>query len=304
MVVDRPPGRGVAAVDERRLVGHLRGAGEPALLDGVRERPRRDPGRARRPEPQPGVLVQAPGILERVAVLVVAPGHRAVDLDAADRDRQAVVGGDQRRRLAVDLDPDTGLADGRAHAVPLLLHVEQLDSRLGPVGELDELRFAPIEIDGAEERLVRGAGPARPPGRPGGRRAVRIRVASCTPGGGRAAGVPGLAAMRREGIPASISLTEGRVPGNRTVLVAREEIVRRRTEMTRGRRGPWPGRRGTGICRRPGVHRSPRSVAAPLPGENLKLGEISIAADYCRGASTAEPTHRNGDFCPKRRVVM
>ena len=58
--------------------------------------------------------------------------------------------------LAVDLDLHAGLADGRAHAVPLLLHVEQLDSRLGPVGELDELRFAPIEIDGAEERLARG----------------------------------------------------------------------------------------------------------------------------------------------------
>ena len=58
--------------------------------------------------------------------------------------------------LAVDLDPDAGLADGRAHAVPLLLHVEQLDSRPGPVGELDELRFAAIEIDGAEERLVCG----------------------------------------------------------------------------------------------------------------------------------------------------
>ena len=38
----------------------------------------------------------------------------------------------------------------------LLLHVEQLDSGPGPVGELDELRFAAIEIDGAEQRLAPG----------------------------------------------------------------------------------------------------------------------------------------------------
>jgi hypothetical protein len=53
--------------------------------------------------------------------------------------------------------------------------------------------------------------------------------------------------MRRGGIPASISLIEGRVPGNQTVLVTREEIVERPTAVARERRGPWPGRRGIGI---------------------------------------------------------
>ena len=156
VVVDRPAGRGVAAVDERGLVGHLRRAGEPALLDRVDERPRRRPGRALGPEPQPRVLVKAPGVLEGIAILVIAPGHRAIDLHAADGHRQAIVGGDQRRGLAVDLDYHAGLADGRAHAVPLLLHVEQLDSGPGPVGELDELRFAAIEIDCPEQRLAPG----------------------------------------------------------------------------------------------------------------------------------------------------
>jgi hypothetical protein len=37
----------------------------------------------------------------------------------------------------------------------LLLHFDQLDSRLGAVGQLDDLRFAAIEVDSAEERLVR-----------------------------------------------------------------------------------------------------------------------------------------------------
>ena len=59
--------------------------------------------------------------------------------------------------LAVDLDADTRLADRVADGVPLLLQVEQLDvAPLVPSAELDELRFAAIEIDGAEERLVCG----------------------------------------------------------------------------------------------------------------------------------------------------
>jgi hypothetical protein len=47
------------------------------------------------------------------------------------------------------------------------------------------------------------------------------------------ADVSGLAAMGRDGMPASIILTEGRVGGNRTVLVAREGVVGRPAEMTR-----------------------------------------------------------------------
>src|SRR5262249_30616751 len=86
-----------------------------------------------------------------------------------------------------------------------------------------------------------------------GRRAERVRVAACTPAGGRAAGAPDLAKMRRGGMPASISLTEGRAHGNRTVLAAREAVVGRPTEITPGRREARPVGEATASAGVPGV---------------------------------------------------
>jgi hypothetical protein len=156
VVIDRPARREtVAAVNVGRLVAHLRRAGEPALLGGIDEGAGSHPGRACRPEAEAGVLIQAPRVLERVAVAVVAARHRAIDLYAPDRHRQPIVAGRQRRRGAVDLDRHARQPNGRAHRVAGFFKLKQLDPGLRTVRKLDVLAFAAVEIDGTEQRLAR-----------------------------------------------------------------------------------------------------------------------------------------------------
>src|SRR5262249_51579493 len=65
MVIDRPPGwRPVAAIDVRGFVANLGRAGEPALPGRVDERARLHPRGLLRPQAQPHLLVEAPGVLE------------------------------------------------------------------------------------------------------------------------------------------------------------------------------------------------------------------------------------------------
>ena len=66
VIVDLRRRRLLAAIDIRRLVGHLRGAGEPALAGRIDERARLDPGRSGGPEPERASFVQAPVVVGRV----------------------------------------------------------------------------------------------------------------------------------------------------------------------------------------------------------------------------------------------
>jgi len=90
-----------------------------------------------------------------IAIAIIALSDGAIDLHAGRRHRQAIVGRNERNRLAVDFDCHPRLPDGGAQTVARLRHVEQLHSCLDPVGEFDLLGFAAIEIDRAEQRLAR-----------------------------------------------------------------------------------------------------------------------------------------------------
>ncbi len=89
MVVDLPRRRLLDTIDEGRLVGHLRQGGEPALADRIDEGPRLDPGRTRRPQPQPRGLGQSPVVLRGIGP--IASRDRAVDLDPAGHAGKIVV---------------------------------------------------------------------------------------------------------------------------------------------------------------------------------------------------------------------
>ena len=155
VVVDGAFQRGqVAAIDVGRLVADLRRAGEPALPGRVDERARFHPGGLGRPQPQPRVLVEAPGVLERVVIRVKALGRGAIDLHAPDRNGQPVVARGEGGRAAIDFDGHVRAAKGLAQRVARLLDFEQLDRRLAAVGEPHLNRFAAIEIDGRKERLL------------------------------------------------------------------------------------------------------------------------------------------------------
>src|SRR5262245_29133763 len=81
MVINRLVARHFPAIDKRRLVGHLRVAGEPALLEWINKRARLDPRRANGPEPEPRVLQQTPRV-PLAALPDVALGNGAVNLNA------------------------------------------------------------------------------------------------------------------------------------------------------------------------------------------------------------------------------
>src|SRR5262249_55186376 len=96
VVIDQPfVERVFAAVDVTRLVGHVSTASEPTLPRRVAKSARVHQRRAGGPEPHPGVLVQAPGVLVAHVfggVLAVATGDRAINLNPGHRYGQPVVG--------------------------------------------------------------------------------------------------------------------------------------------------------------------------------------------------------------------
>src|SRR5262245_7956206 len=103
MVINFLVARRFTAIDVRRFVRHLRVAGEPALPERINERARLDPRRTGRPEPEPRILQQSPGVA-LAAVSNMAFGDRAVDLDAGGRDRQMVSSRGQDQRVTVEFE--------------------------------------------------------------------------------------------------------------------------------------------------------------------------------------------------------
>ena len=150
VIVDIPDLLSLFRVVEHRLVSHLRGADEPALLDRVDELAEEE-RRTGRPEPHPGVLLQAPMVA--IAVGRGALGDGAVDLHLAACDRQVVVARREPDLLAVDFHLDPGDADRVADGIPRFLQIEQLDLDLRAVAQFDLGRTRP----GPDRRCVPGA---------------------------------------------------------------------------------------------------------------------------------------------------
>ena len=157
VIVNRAARGPLPAIDEGRLIRHLRTAGEPALPHRIDERAWLDIGVALGPEPQTGVFVESPKISAAVAVRAVAAGDRTIDLDRPDHNRQLIVAAPQRCLQAIDQDVDFRPADGVAYRVARLAEGEQLYSGNETRRQLDILRLADSQIDDAQERKERAA---------------------------------------------------------------------------------------------------------------------------------------------------
>ena len=90
---------------------------EPPLFERIYERARLDPGRISRPESQPCVLQQAPGVAF-AAVADMPFGDRTIHLDPAKLQRQMIRRGCEHERLAIQFNLDARLTHRIAHRVP------------------------------------------------------------------------------------------------------------------------------------------------------------------------------------------
>jgi len=151
VVVDLAVLRALAGIDVARLVGHLRRAGEPPLLERIDHRPGVRQRRPLRPKAEPGITHQTPGL--GAGVGKVALGDRAVDLHAGNRPGQFVVGRREPGFLTVHFDVHAGFSDRIADRVARLYESEEPDGRLLPVGELDPLQLPEADVDGPHQRL-------------------------------------------------------------------------------------------------------------------------------------------------------
>ncbi len=153
VIIDRLFPGDVAGIDVTRVVGHVGVRGKPSLVDRVAEGAGPAPGRAGRPQSEPGIFVERPDVAFG-AVKHIAARDRAINLRQTDGFGQIVSRRDQFIALAGHFDDQLGSPDCAAQLTAVLLEFDQFDAHHLAIGKSDLPGFAHVKIERPKQRFI------------------------------------------------------------------------------------------------------------------------------------------------------